>query len=137
MEITCYRDPEISRESRFLSANTYNLACQLLARCTTEHLFVPIRSMQYLAILDKKEFVFIDGDRKCWIDIAWLDFHPQDRTKLNEPVAYEVVYYKENQVDVMLRLQKEFPKALQLLAGKQAPKTPARVIKFPASYGLS
>ncbi len=133
MEITCYRDAEIRRESRFLPANTYNLACQLLARCTTEHLFVPIRSMQYLAILDKKEFVFIDGERRCWINIAWQNFQPQERTSLSEPVAYEAVYYGENQEDIMLRLQKEFPRALQLLADKQIPKTPARVIKFPAA----
>ena len=89
--------------------------------------------MQYLAILDKEEFIFIDGERKCWIDIAWQNFHSQDRTNLSQPVAYEVVYYGENQSDIMLRLQKEFPKSLQLLADKQIPKTPARVIKFPVA----
>ena len=31
MEITCYRDTEIKRESHFLPASTYNLARQLLA----------------------------------------------------------------------------------------------------------
>jgi hypothetical protein len=131
MEITCYRDTEIKRESHFLPASTYNLARQLLTRCADDYLFVPIRSMQYLAILDKEEFVFIDGQRKCWIDVAWQNFHSQDRTHLAQPVAYEVVYYGENQADIMLRLQKEFPKALQLIADKQIPRTPARVIKFP------
>ncbi|SFM15874.1 hypothetical protein [Nitrosomonas communis] len=133
MEITCYRDTEIKREPHFLPASTYNLARQLLARCPDDYLFVPIRSMQYLAILDKEEFIFIDGERKCWIDIAWQNFHSQDRTNLSQPVAYEVVYYGENQSDIMLRLQKEFPKSLQLLADKQIPKTPARVIKFPVA----
>lgn len=132
MEITCYRDPEIMREPRSLPASTYNLALQLLARCSTGHLFVPIRSMQYLAILDKKEFVFIDGERRCWVDIAWQNFQSQARTQISDPVAYEVVYYRENQADIMLRLQKEFPKALQVLADKQVPKAPAQVIKFPA-----
>lgn len=135
MEITCYRDAEIKRESHFLPASTYNLACQLLARCPDDYLFVPIRSMQYLAILDKEEFVFIDGERKCWIDIAWQNFQPQERMGLSEPVAYEAVYYRENEADIMLRLQKEFPKALHSLADKQMPKAPARVIKFPVTHG--
>jgi hypothetical protein len=134
MDITCYRDPEIKREPRNLPANTYNLAFQLLARCATGYLFVPIRSMQFLAILDRKEFVFIDSERKCWVDIAWQNFQPQARTELSQPVAYEAVYYRENQIDIMLRLQREFPSALRLLASKQMPKTPAQVIKFPAVY---
>lgn len=131
MEITCYRDSEIGRESRFLPAKTYNLAFNLLARCHSGYLFVPIRSMQFLAILERNEFVFIDGERKCWVDIAWQNFQPQGRTDLSQPVAYEAVYYKENQENIMLRLQKEFPSALQLLADKQLPEAPARVIHFP------
>ena len=83
MEITCYRDPEISREPRQLSASAYNLAITLWLRCTTRHLFVPIRSMQYMAIIDSEEFVFIDGERKCWIDIAWQNFKPQVRDALD------------------------------------------------------
>ncbi|MCO6433725.1 MAG: hypothetical protein J5I87_05475 [Nitrosomonas nitrosa] len=132
MEITCYRDPEFRREERFLPAITYNIACQLLARSSEGYLFVPIRSMQYLAILGQEEFVFIDGERKCWIDIAWQNFRPQERMQLSEPVGYEVVYYREDQSEIMQRIQKEFPKALQQLSGKQIPKTPAQVIKFPS-----
>ncbi|HNC40603.1 MAG TPA: hypothetical protein PK522_02330 [Nitrosomonas sp.] len=131
MDITCYRSQEIKREVRLLPATTYNLACQLITRCTTDHLFVPIRAMQYLAILDKKEFVFIDGERKCWVDIAWQNFQTQNRTSLDQPVAYEVVYYRENQEELMLRLQKEFPSALQILANKAAIKSPAQIIPFP------
>lgn len=132
MEITCYRSEEIKRETRFLPAATYNLACQLITRCTLDYLFVPIRSMQYLAILDKKEFVFIDGERKCWVDIAWQNFQTQTRTSLDQPVAYEVVYYREGQADLLLRLQHEFPSALQFLANKTVIKTPAQIIPFPA-----
>ena len=70
MEITCYRDEETGRESRQLLASIYNLAITQLARCEGRPLFVPIRSMHYMAIIDAEEFVFIDGERKCWIDIA-------------------------------------------------------------------
>jgi hypothetical protein len=131
MEITCYRSNETSRETLSLPASTYNLAITLLVRCASEHLFVPIRSMQYLAIVDIKEFVFIDGERKCWIDIAWQDFQSQARTSLDQPVAYEAVYYRENQAEIMSRLQREFPVALRVLADKETPNNPAQVIKFP------
>jgi len=65
MEITCYRDPEIRREKRTLPATTYNLAIKLLARCETKQLFIPIRSMQYMAIVDAEEFVFVDSQRNA------------------------------------------------------------------------
>ncbi|MEK6595112.1 MAG: hypothetical protein AABZ18_01175 [Pseudomonadota bacterium] len=132
MEITCYRDPEINRETRYLPAITYNLAITLLSRCATRHLFVPIRSMQYMAIIDHEEFVFIDGERKCRIDIAWQNFKPQARDALDQPVAYEAVYYSENMSSVMIRLQSEFPAALQALVNKTKLDGPARIINFPS-----
>jgi len=132
MEITCYRDPEINRESRHLPATTYNLAVTLLARCPTRHLFVPIRNMQYMAILDSEEFVFIDGERKCWIDISWQNFKPQARDALDQPVAYEAVAYRDDMAEVMSRLQREFPVALQTLVSKTKLDGPARIINFPA-----
>jgi hypothetical protein len=131
MEITCYRSSETSREVRSLPASTYNLAITLLARCSSGHLFVPIRSMQYLAIVDKAEFVFIDGERKCWIDIAWQNFQSNTRTSLEQPVNYEVVYYRENQAKTMSRLLREFPVALRILSEKEKLDSPARIIKYP------
>ncbi len=131
MEITCNRDPEINREARHLSASTYNLAITLLARCPTRHLLVPIRSMQYMAIIDHEEFVFIDGERKCWIDIAWRNFKPQIRDALDQPVAYEAVYYRENMSAIMTRLHSEFPIALQALVNKAKLDGPAKIIHFP------
>jgi len=133
MEITCYRDQELSSETRHLPAATYNLALTLLARSATGNLFVPIRSMQYLAILDHEEWVFLDGERKCWIDIAWRQFRPQARTALDEPVEYEAVFYQTNARELMVRLLAELPRALHDLAKKAHVEGPARVIKFPAS----
>jgi hypothetical protein len=132
MEITCYRNPELAREPRFLPAATYNLAHTLLARSTTGCLFVPIRAMQYLAILDAEEFVFLDGERKCWIDIAWQDFRPQVRASLDEPVPYQAVYYQPDAAQLMARLQAELPRALNDLAAKERFDGSARVLKFPA-----
>jgi len=132
MEITCYRDQELACEPRQLPAVTYNLALTLLARSATGNLFVPIRSMQYLAILDHEEWVFLDGERKCWIDIAWRHFRPQARASLEDPVEYEAVYYQTTARDLMFRMQAELPRALQELAKKTRVEGLARVLKFPA-----
>ncbi len=132
MEITCYRDPEIAREPRTLPAVTYNLAHTLLARTQNRCLFIPIRSMQFLAILDDEELIFLDGVRKCWINIAWQRFRPQSRNSLDEPVAYEAVYYQMDASVIMPRLQIELTHALQRLNQKGGAIAPARVLKFPA-----
>ena len=132
MELVCYRDKEIRRENRQLPAATYNLAFTLLARSPTGNLMIPVRSMQYLAILDAEELIFLDGERKCWIDISWRNFRPQARASLEDPVAYDAVYYREGAESVMSRLQTEFPRALQELAKKSRLDGPAKLLKFPA-----
>lgn len=130
MEITCYRDQEIGRETHQLPAATYNLALTLLVRSPAKILFIPIRSMQYLAILDAEELVFLDGERKCWIDIAWRGFRPQARVSLNDAVGYDAVYYRAEAKQIMSRLQAELPRALQELAKKSRVDGPAKVLKF-------
>ncbi len=130
MEITCYRDQELSREPRQLPATTYNLAHIMLGRSATGNLFIPIRTMQYLAILDSEELIFLDGLRKCWIDIAWRSFQPQSRNSLDEPVRYDAVYYTPGMAQIMTRLQRELYLALQQLTGKEHTHGMARVIKF-------
>lgn len=137
MEITCYRSHEVARESRHLPAATYNLAVTLLARSDGHCLFVPIRSLQYLAIVDAEEFVFVDGASKCRIEIAWQDFRPEERVSLEDPVRYEAVHYHQETNLLMSRLQTEFPLALRCLSGKDRLTAPARVIKFPPPEKLS
>lgn len=130
MELTCYRDVALQRAARTLPAATYNLAHTLLTQSESGVLFVPIRAMQYLAVLDAEEFVFLDSQNKSWIEIAWQHFRPQQREKLSDSVAYEAVFYNTSAATVMLRLQREFPLALQQLAIKNAPQGAARIIKF-------
>ncbi len=130
MEITCYRDTELLREPRQLPAQVYNLAHTILAHSETGSVFVPIRSMQYLCIIDAEEWVFIDAERKNLIGIAWQKFHPQARQSLDDPVPYEAVYYQADAADVMRRLLVEFPRALQQLGAKEKPDPPAKVLKL-------
>ena len=127
MEERFYREHEIARLPDFLPAATYNLAHILLARAGS-CLFVPIRSLQYMAVLDAEEFIFVDSQNKAWVELAWQHFRPQARSALEERVPFEVVHYLPQAAETMKRLPGEFHKALQVLAGRQKPHTPASVL---------
>jgi hypothetical protein len=129
MEITVYRDQPLVQEDRTLPAATYNLAHLLLAR-SSGVVFVPIRAMQFLAIVDLEEIIFIDHLSKNRVEIAWRHFRPQTRTALDAPVAYEAVYYRADGTEIMRQLQPEFPRALERLAGKERLNGPANILKF-------
>lgn len=130
MEITCYRDTELHRDSRLLAAAVYNTAHVLMEHSQEGVVFVPIRSMQFLAVIDREEIVFLDAEHKSLVDIAWQNFRPQQRSTLTEPVPYEAVFYNENARETMQRLLGEFPPALKALATKDAPSSAARIIKL-------
>jgi hypothetical protein len=132
MEERFYRDEEIKRQPAFLPAATYNLAHTLLARAGG-CLFVPIRGLQYMAVLDDEEIIFVDSQNKAWVELAWQHFSPQARTSLDERVPFEVVHYLPKAAEAMQRLPGEFHQALQLLASRQKPDTPATVLDLRAS----
>ncbi|OJW41601.1 hypothetical protein [Thiobacillus sp. 65-1402] len=131
MEERFYREKEIVRLPDYLPAATYNLAHTLLARAGT-CLFVPIRSMQYMAVLDAEEFIFVDSQNRAWVELAWQHFRPQARSSLDGRVPFEVVHYLPQAAETMKRLPGEFHQALQLLAGRQRPDTPASVLDLQA-----
>lgn len=133
MEITCYRDAIYAQEARTLPADVYNLALTLLHRTDQHTLFVPIRAMQYLAVIDDEEWIFLDGVRKCWVDIAWQQFQPQQRTSLTDAVTYQAIYYQAESTQLMSRLQHELPIALKALASKSRPVQAGKVIKLHAA----
>lgn len=127
MEERFYREQEIARLPAFLPAATYNLAHTLLARAG-HCLFVPIRTLQYMAVLDAEEFIFVDSQNKAWVELAWQHFRPQARESLDERVPFEVVHYLPSAAEIMKRLPGEFHHALLQLAKRQKPDTPATVI---------
>ena len=128
VEETFYRPAELDREARTLPADLYNLAHLLLMRAANDCLFVPIRSMQYLAVLDAEEFIFVDREGGRMIDLAWQRFRASERAALDEPVPYEAVYYTANGADILRRLQGEFRKALQDLQGREPVRAAARIL---------
>lgn len=127
MEERFYRETEIARLPAYLPAATYNLAHTLLARAGN-CLFVPIRSLQYMAVLDAEEFIFVDSQNRAWVELAWQRFRPQARNALDERVPFEIVHYQPQAVETMKRLPAEFHQALQQLADRQKPGAPANLL---------
>jgi hypothetical protein len=127
MELKFSRGEELGREQRTISPDLYNKIRLLFARISAQHLFVPIRSMQYLAAIDSEEIVFVDGQGPRAIEVSWRDFQAGERQDLRAPVAYTCIYYDEKGRKIMNRLQSEFLKALQLMEARQ-PKTDGATI---------
>ena len=128
MELNFERGEERRREIRQPPAEHYNKIRLLFSRVCSEALFVPIRSMQYLAIVDREEIVFIDGQGPRRIELAWRDFQTGEREDLREPVAYSCIYYDDNGRENMNRLQSEFFKALELMQDRQPKAGGATII---------
>lgn len=119
MELSFEHGEEIEREARQLPAAHYRKILLLFLRSNSENLFVPVRSMQYLAIIDRDEIAFVDGLGPRNIELLWCGFHPGERENLDSPVCYTCIYYEEKGREVMARLQGEFLKALELMEARQ------------------
>ncbi len=125
---TFFRPAELERERLSIPAALFNRCRLLVARCESEHVFVPIRSMQYLAVIDRQEIIFVDnhggyavsnGEGGRLIVVAWVFQQDTGRDSLNEPVTIELVFYSADTREIHRRLMSEFPKALDRLEEKQ------------------
>jgi len=120
MDLSFERGDEIRRETRQLPAEHYKKILLLFSRSHSNSLFIPIRNMQYLAVIDREEIVFVDGQGPRRIELAWCDFHPGEREDLRAPVTFTCIYYEEKDREAKRRLQSEFFKALELMEERQS-----------------
>ncbi len=105
------RGEELGYELRKLPAETYNTLRLLLDYSDGSCVFVPIRSMQYMAVIDREEIIFVDGlSARRSIEFIWHQFKPQKRSNLTDPVSYRFTYYDKKALGTMKRLQWEFNK---------------------------
>jgi hypothetical protein len=125
------RGQPLSRTDSALPAATYNLTRILLAASPNGCVFVPLRGMQYLAVIDREEIIFVDSQYKRWVEVAWRGFKPQARGALDEPVAYQAVFYTPEGRDTQRRIQAEFHGALALLASRRPSRGSAHILPLP------
>lgn len=114
-------DEFFCQKTRLLS-QTYNLAHILLNRSQSSHLFIPIRSLQYLAIIEKTTFWFVDSlayavradEGGRLIRVSW---HPlinaNQREGLNQNMDCRVVFYGGDMSEIQNRLNSEFYQSMQ------------------------
>ncbi|MBK1723643.1 hypothetical protein [Thiocystis violacea] len=119
-------DEVVARESSNLPASIHNRLRLLLKRSDGASVFVPIRVMQYLAVVESSEIVFVDaqggyayhdGQGGRLIRLAWRP--SVDRESLDAPVPCEMVYYYGDLRAVQRRLLAEMGPALDRLLDKQ------------------
>lgn len=138
---TFFRPDEIGKENWTMPAELYNRSHRLLNRTQGKCVFVPIRSMQYLGVIDREEIIFIDGaggymyqnhEGGRVIQLAWQNFHPQVRDSLSSPVPCHVVYYLPAAKEIMKRLIREFADAMWQLEQRQQVTSPqsARILSL-------
>jgi hypothetical protein len=122
-----FRPEETARERVTLPAPLYNRCRLLLARCPHPHVFVPVRTMQYQAVIDSEEIIFVDNQGYAVRDgrggrlivLAWKVALAGPRGSLAEPVPVEIVYYGHETHDTHRRLMSEFPQALSRYEARQ------------------
>lgn len=109
------RGPVVGREPRLLDAALYNKSHLLLVHAERDYLFLPLRRIQYLAVMDREEVIFIDGYGDRRIELAWRHFRPQARNALTETVPYTVEIYRPRGFDTIKHLQADFFEAIHHL----------------------
>jgi len=116
-------DAFFCQKTRLLS-QTYNLAHVLLNRSQSNHLFVPVRSLQYLAIIEKDAFWFVDSQAYAvcgdeggrLIRISWHPLlHASQREGLTQNMDCRVIFYGEDMFEIQNRLNSEFYQAMLLM----------------------
>lgn len=118
-----FRPDSLACERLTIPAALYNRCRLALARCPNEHVFVPIRSMQIMAVIDLEEIIFVDsqayavqdGQGGRLICLAWI-FRPEaGRSDLTEPAPIELLYFRKDARELHSRLVGEFMQSLELM----------------------
>ena len=93
---------------------------------------MPIRSMQFMAILDQQEINFIDSQSYAvqgdeggrMILLSWNFSRSGQRETLDNPVPCEIVFFEQRNEDVQRRLVGEFMQAMELIDQRFRQNTP-------------
>jgi hypothetical protein len=115
-----FRPDEVEREATRIRADLFSRCRRALARSVTDCAFVPVRSMQLLAVITRDEIVFVDnlnyavceGRGGRLIMLAWDLSRGGQRDSINEPVPVDIVYFHADTRDLHSRLMSEFAPAL-------------------------
>ena len=117
---TFVRPEVVNREKIHIPANVFNRCRLALNHSGTDCAFVPIRSMQFQAVVSRDEIIFVDNQAYRVQDdqggrlivLGWDLGDTEQRESISEPVAIEVIHFHVGLAKVQQRLMSEFPTAL-------------------------
>jgi len=125
---TFFRPLEFARKRSTLPAPVYNDLQLLLKGGKRETRFIPIRSMQFQAVVESQEVIFVDsqgdyahqdGVGGRLICIAWQPIPAAERKSLSDPVPCEILFYSPHLETTQRRLMSELPPVLRRLLQQQ------------------
>lgn len=123
-----------------MRSETYNLAHTLLNRTQSNHVFVPIRNLQYLAVIDGNDIYFVDSQAYAvndneggrMITISWHPSADTERESLEQNIPMKIIFYDQDMKDIQVRLCRELYEAMlqmdQRYRDEQIPAEGARII---------
>ena len=117
---TFFRPEGVAREQVNIRADLFNRCRLALNHSNTDCAFIPIRSMQFQAVISRDEIIYVDnqgyrvqdGQGGRLIVLAWNLATADRRESITDPVPIEIIYFHENLRDIQRRLISEFPAAL-------------------------
>jgi hypothetical protein len=117
---TFFRPEEVAREQVNIRADLFNRCRLALNHSDTECAFVPVRSMQFQAVISRNEIIYVDNQGYRVQDdqggrlivLAWDLTAADRRESITDPVPIKIIYFHENLRDIQRRLIGEFPTAL-------------------------
>lgn len=139
---TFFRPQQIACERLTIPAALYNRCRLALARCGRDCVFVPVRSLQVMAVIDAGEVIFVDsmayavqdGEGGKLICLAWCFGPAAGRDDLAAPAPVELRYYREDARQLHGRLVGEFgqelERLLERLSQQDCPPRERRVLPF-------
>ncbi len=137
---TChfFRPAEYARRKGTIPASLFRLCRRAWRRSGQAHEFIPVRSMQVLAVLGEDETIFVDSldYRVCdgiggrVIQLAWSSPGVGALQGLDHPVPCEVIHYQAGLDEMQRRLLGQFRGALEDAEQRDAPAADARILHF-------
>ena len=119
----------VSRIATTLPGRIINHCMLMRLRSPQGCAFVPIRSMQFLAVITDGEVLFVDhqggyavedGVGGRLVALGWELPAANTRDSLSESAAVHVVGYRDDFAVLHQRIMSEFPRALRQCRGKHA-----------------
>jgi len=142
MQEIFFRPPVLARRAWTMPVPLFRACRSVLRSSGSGCAFVPIRSMQYQAVIDAEEIVFVDGQGGYVVRdgqggrvivLSWRPAPTASLDSLSEPVPCELVFHRPDLEDIQRRLVGEFRQALDRVLQKHEPLRPftgARILTF-------